>query len=62
MHSVMNLPSAQNNINTLRTFHDAKENHVHGLAALGQSPVLLLVPIIFRKLPPSDTEKLSQGT
>jgi len=33
MLSLMNLPSAQNNIASLRTFHDAIENHVCGLAA-----------------------------
>ena len=40
MHVLMNLPNANNNIRSLRTFHDVVENHVCGLSALGQSTVL----------------------
>ena len=49
----MNLPNASNNITNLKTFYDVIENHVRGLAALGQSTEsygALLVPMILGKV------------
>ena len=54
MHALMNLPNASNNITSLKTLYDVIENHVRGLAALGQSAEsygALLVPMILGKLP-----------
>ena len=54
MHALMNLPSASSNITSLKTLYDVIENHVRGLAALGQSTEsygALLVPMILGKLP-----------
>ena len=59
MHSLMNLPNPRNEIKSLREFHDAIENHVLGLLALGwttESYGTLLVPMVLRKLP-VDTRK-----
>ena len=55
----MNLPNPKNEIKSLREFHDAIENHVHGLLALGwstESYGALLVPMILGKLP-ADTRR-----
>ena len=54
MHALMNLPHANNTLTSLRAFHDAIENHVRGLSALGQSTEsygALLVPMVLGKLP-----------
>ena len=59
MHALMNLSSPKNDIKGLREFHDAIENHVRGLLALGwttRSYGALLVPMVLGKLP-SDTRK-----
>ena len=59
MHALMNLPNPKNEINSLRKFHDAIENHVRGLSALGWttgSHGALLVPMVLGKLP-VDTRK-----
>ena len=59
MHSLMNLPNPKNEIKSLREFHDAIENHVRGLLALGwttESYGALLVPMVLGKLP-ADTRK-----
>ena len=63
MHSLMNLPRASNNITGLRAFHDAIENHVHGLSALGQSTTsygALLVPMVLGRLPADVRKKPGQ--
>ena len=55
----MNLPNPKNEIKSLREFHDAIENHVRGLLALGwstESYGALLVPMILGKLP-ADTRR-----
>ena len=59
MHSLMNLPNPRNEIKSLREFHDANENYVHELLALGwttESYGALLVPMVLGKLP-VDTRK-----
>ena len=60
MHALMNLPSASNNISSLRALHDVIESHVRGLSALGQSPGPLLVPVILGKLPPDVRKSLAR--
>ena len=63
MHSLMNLPNPRNEIKSLREFHDAIENHVHGLLALGwttESYGALLVPMVLGKLS-VDTKKIGKG-
>ena len=59
MHALTSLLNDNNNITTLRTFHDIIENYVHGLSALGQSTEsygALLVLMVLRKLP-ADVQK-----
>ena len=59
MHALMNLPNPSNELRSLREFHDANENHVCELLALGwatYSYVALLVPMVLGKFP-IDTRK-----
>ena len=63
MHALMNLPNANNNITSLRTLCDVIENHVRGLAALGQSTEsygALLVPMVLGKLPAEVRKNLAR--
>ena len=63
MHALMNLPNANNNITSLRTLCDVIENHVRGLAALGQSTEsygALLVPVVLGKLPADVRKNLAR--
>ena len=63
MHVLMNLPNANNNITSLRTLCDVIENHVRGLAALGQSTEsygALLVPMVLGKLPAEVRKNLTR--
>ena len=63
MHSLMNLPRASHNITGLRAFHDAIENHVRGLSALGQSTTsygALLVPMVLGRLPADVRKNLAR--
>ena len=63
MHALMNLPNANNNITSLRTLCDVIENHVHGLAALGQSTEsygALLVLMVLGKLPADVRKNLAR--
>ena len=59
----MNLPSPKNEIRSLREFHDAIENHVRGLLALGWTTAsygALLVPMVLGKLPPDTRRNLAR--
>ena len=63
MQALMNLPSPKNEIRSLRKFHDAIENHVRGLLALGWTTAsygALLVPIVLGKLPPDTRRNLAR--
>ena len=63
MHALMNLPNANNNITSLRTLCDVIENHVRGLAALGQSTECygaLLFPMVLGKLPAEVRKNLAR--
>ena len=63
MHALMNLPNANSSITSLRTLCDVIENHVRGLATLGQSTDsygALLVPMILRKLPADVRKNLAR--
>ena len=63
MQALMNLPSPKNEIRSLREFHDAIENHVRGLLALGWTTALygaLLVPMVLGKLPPDTRRNLAR--
>ena len=63
MHALMNLPNANNNITSLRTLCDVIENHVRGLAALGQSTEsygALLVPMVLGKIPAEVRKNLAR--
>ena len=63
MHALMNLPNPRNDIKGLREFHDAIENHVRGLLALGwetESYGALLVPMVLGKLPVETRQNLAR--
>ena len=63
MHALMNLPKPNNEISSLREFHDAIENHVRGLLALGwqtESYGALLVPMVLGKLPADIRKNLAR--
>ncbi len=63
MQALMNLLNANNNITSLRTLCDVIENHVRGLAALGQSTEsygALLVPMVLGKLPADVRKNLAR--
>ena len=63
MQALMNLPSPKNEIRSLREFHDAMENHVRGLLALGWTTAsygALLVPMVLGKLPPDTRRNLAR--
>ena len=63
MHALMNLLNANNNITSLRILCDVIENHVRGLAALGQSTEsygALLVPMVLGKLPAEVRKNLAR--
>lgn len=64
MHALMNLPSPKNDIKGLGEFHDAIENHVRGLLALGWTTAshgALLVPMVLGKLPPDTRRNLARN-
>ena len=55
LQALVDLPSPNNSLSSLREFHDATEGHIRSLATLGKpedSYGSLLVPIILGKLPP----------
>ena len=63
MQALINLPSPKNEIRSLREFHDAIENHVRGLLALGWTTAsygVLLVPMVLGKLPPDTRRNLAR--
>ncbi len=54
MQSLLDLPTPDNSVTSLRNFHDRMETYIRGLESLGQcqnSYGDLLVPIIMKKLP-----------
>ena len=54
MQSLIELPAPQNNVSSLRSFHDKLEAYIRGLDALGivgEHYGALLIPIILNKLP-----------
>jgi len=64
MHALMNLPNPNNEIRSLREFHDAIENHVRGLLVLGwttETYGALLVPMVLGKLPPDTRKNLAEN-
>ena len=62
MEALLDVPNPNNNLTSLRTFHDIIESHSHGLATLGEFEQTygdLLVPIILGKLPKDVKQNLA---